>query len=296
MIHPGDDGRPAQGPDSWDALLAGCGLPRLDARALLEHASGRPRTWLIAHGDEAPDAEAARAFAALAVRRRAGEPLAYLLGWREFHGRRFEVGPAVLVPRPETELLVAAALDRLPAAGGRRPRVLDLGTGSGAIAITLALERPDVEVVATDASPEALALARRNAQRLGAPGIGWRLGDWWRALDAAEGDFDLVVSNPPYIADSDPHLLAPALRHEPRGALASGPDGLDAIAAIVAGAAARLAPHGWLLLEHGHDQGAAVRDRLVAAGFEAVLTRTDLQGHERVAMGRRPADPQSRTV
>ncbi len=296
MTRPGDAGRPVQVPDSWDGLLAGCGLPRLDARALLEQASGRPRTWLIAHGDEPPGAEAARAFEALAARRRAGEPLAYLLGWREFHGRRFEVGPAVLVPRPETELLVAAALDRLQAPGDRRPRVLDLGTGSGAIAITLALERPDAEVVATDASPEALALARRNALRLGAPGIGWRLGDWWRALADDGGSFDLVASNPPYIADADPHLLTPALRHEPRDALASGPEGLDAIAAIVAGALARLIPGGWLLLEHGHDQGAAVRERLVAAGFDAVLTRTDLQGHERITMGRRPADPQSRTV
>ncbi|MFN7644155.1 MAG: peptide chain release factor N(5)-glutamine methyltransferase [Burkholderiales bacterium] len=271
---------------SWDALIAACALPRLDARAIAEQASGRPRTWLIAHGDEAAGPAETRAFEALAARRRAGEPLAYVLGWREFHGRRFEVGPAVLVPRPETEGLVDAALERL--AGVPAPRLLDLGTGSGAIAATLALERPDAAVLATDASADALAVARANAARLGATGVGFALGDWWVALPPGCAPFDAIVSNPPYIADADRHLLDPALRHEPPGALASGPEGLDAIGTIVAGAPTRLVAGGWLLLEHGRDQGAAVRDRLLRAGFERVATLPDLQGLDRVSIGRRP--------
>ncbi|RPH41241.1 MAG: peptide chain release factor N(5)-glutamine methyltransferase [Burkholderiales bacterium] len=271
---------------TWDALIAACALPRLDARALAEQASGRPRAWLIAHGDEPAEDAAARAFEALAGRRRAGEPLAYLLGWREFHGRRFDVGPGVLVPRPETEGLVEATLERV--ADVAAPRLLDLGTGSGAIAVTLALERPDAAVLATDASAEALAVARANAARLGAGRVAFAHGDWWAALAPDAPAFDAIVSNPPYIADADPHLLDPALRHEPPAALASGRDGLDAIDTIVAGAAARLVPGGWLLLEHGHDQGAAVRERLVRAGLDAVATRVDLQGLDRVSLGRRP--------
>ena len=279
---------PRAAPAAWDALLAGAGLPRLDARALLEHASGRPRAWLIAHGDEPADPDAAVRFAALAARRRAGEPLAYLVGSREFLGRRFVVGPQVLVPRPETEGLVEAALARLPAA--RAPRVLDLGTGSGAVAVSIALARPDALVLATDVSADALDCARANAARLGAAGVGFALGSWWSALPAGTPPFDLVVSNPPYVADDDPHLDDPALRHEPRAALAAGPQGMDAIDAIVAGAPAHLVPGGWLLLEHGRDQGDAVRRRLRAAGFDAVDTHTDLQGLERVGLGRRPGD------
>ena len=274
---------------SWDALIAGCGLPRLDARALAEAASGRTREWLVAHGDEPADTAAARRFAALATRRSAGEPLAYLLGWREFHGRRFTVGPAVLVPRPETEGLVEAALALLAPPGGASPRVLDLGTGSGAIAVSLALERPDATLVATDVSPEALAVARDNARRLGAARIDWRLGDWWAALPPDAPPFDLIVTNPPYVAADDPHLDDPALRHEPPAALASGPLGLDAIEAIAAGAPARLAPGGWLLIEHGFEQGAAVRERLGRAGLEAVQTLPDLQGLDRVTRARRAA-------
>lgn len=278
----------APAPDpSWDALIAGCGLPRLDARALAEAASGRRREWLVAHGDEPAEPGAARRFAALAARRRAGEPLAYVLGWREFRGRRFAVGPEVLVPRPETEGLVDAALALLPAPGAASPRVLDLGTGSGAIAVSLALERPDAAIVATDASAEALAVARDNARSLGATRIDWRLGDWWRALPPDAAPFDVVVTNPPYIADGDPHLDDPALRHEPPAALASGPLGLDAIDAIAAGARAHLAPGGWLLIEHGRDQGGAVRERLGRAGLASVDTLADLQGLDRVTRGRR---------
>jgi release factor glutamine methyltransferase len=273
----------------WDALIAASALPRVDARALAEQASGRSRTWLIAHGDAPAPTEAAAAFRALAARRRAGEPLAYLLGWREFRGHRFAVSPAVLVPRPETEGLVDAALARLrpPGAGGAPPRVLDLGTGSGAIAVSIALARPDAAVTATDASADALAIARSNALALGAPAIDFRQGDWWAALCADAAPFDLVVSNPPYVAAADPHLLDGSLRHEPLAALAAGADGLDAIEAIVAGAPPRLAAGGWLLLEHGHDQGAAVRARLAAAGFAGVATLRDLQGLERIGLGQR---------
>ena len=279
---------PGTAAPAWDALILAAGLPRLDARALLEHASGRPRAWLIAHGDEPADPAAAGRFSALAGRRRAGEPLAYLIGWREFLGRRFEVGPQVLVPRPETEGLVDAALAVLPAS--RAPRVLDLGTGSGAIAVSIALERPDALVVATDRSREALECARGNATRLGAPGVHFVQGDWWAAVPEGTAPFDAVLANPPYVADGDPHLDDPGLRCEPREALAAGPTGLAAIVEIVAGAPRRIAPGGWLLLEHGRDQGAAVRDLLRGAGFEAVRTLADLSGLERVSLGRRPGN------
>jgi release factor glutamine methyltransferase len=268
-----------------DRLLAASGLPRTDARALLEAASGRSREWLAAHGDDpvAPDVRAR--FDALAARRRHGEPLAYLLGWREFRGRRFAVTPAVLVPRPETEELVDAALARLQDMAS--PRVLDLGTGSGAIAVSLALERPDADITATDASPDALAVATANAERLGAARVRWLQGDWWQALPAGVAPFDLVVSNPPYIAEADPHLDDPALRCEPRQALASGADGLEAIRRIVAEAPRWLAPQGWLLLEHGHDQGPAVAGLLREAGFTQVSTLADAAGLPRIGTGRR---------
>lgn len=274
---------------TYDALVAASDLPRLDARALLEHASGHPRTWLIAHGDDVAPPEVAARFDGLAARRRAGEPLAYLVGSREFLGRRFAVGPAVLVPRPETETLVQAVLDTLPT--DRAPRVLDLGTGSGAIAVSIALARPDARVVATDVSADALACARDNAARLGAVGLTFAAGTWWHALPPGCAPFDAIVSNPPYIAERDPHLADPALRHEPRDALVAGADGLAAIDTIVAGARDRLVPGGWLVLEHGHDQGEAVRARLRAAGFTAVATGRDLQGLERFGLGRRPQDP-----
>lgn len=278
-------GQPAR---SWDALQAAAGLPRLDARALLEHVSARPREWLVAHGDEPADALIAARFDALAARRREGEPLAYLTGYREFFGRRFAVDRHVLVPRPETEGLVEAALSRLPARGPAPLRVLDLGTGSGVIAITLALARPDLQLSATDASAKALACAQANAGRLSAPPIDWYQGDWWTALPARTPRFDMVVSNPPYLADSDPHLGDPALRHEPPGALACGPQGLEAIEQIVARVGAHLLPGGWLLLEHGCEQGSAVRDRLRQAGLSEVATLPDLQGLDRVSLGRLP--------
>ena len=277
---------PFPGTPSWDALLSQCGLPRLDARALLEHASGRRREWLLAHGDDPAAASVIEAFNALAARRRAGEPLAYLLGFREFHGLRFAVTRDVLVPRPETEGLVDAALERLT--DTIRPRVLDLGTGSGALAITLALLRPDAQVVATDASSQALAVAQANARLLGAAQITWQEGDWFAALSPDEPPFDLVVSNPPYLACDDPHLHDLALRHEPRMALVSGPHGMEAIALIAAQAPARLRPGGWLMLEHGATQGAAARACLQDAGFTQTETLADLQGLPRVTLGRWP--------
>lgn len=282
-MHAHDGPRSAQ---SFDALLIQSGLPRLDARALLEQASGQRREWLLAHGDDPAPTQVVDAFTALAARRRAGEPLAYLLGFREFYGLRFAVTPDVLVPRPETEGLVQAALERLPKSP--QPRVLDLGTGSGAIAVTFARLRPDAQVVAADASPHALTLAQENAKALGATGIGWRLGNWFDALKPDEAAFDLVVSNPPYLADDDPHLADPALRHEPRMALTSGPHGMEAIELIAAAAPARLRPGGWLLLEHGATQGEAARTCLEKAGFASVQTLKDLQGLDRVSLGQWP--------
>jgi release factor glutamine methyltransferase len=248
------------------ALAAGAalGVARLDAQLLLLHALGRPgseRGWLIAHdGDElAPEDEAG--FLAACSRRAAGEPLAYLTGEKEFFGLPLRVDARVLVPRPDTETLVEWALELLrdkPA-----PRVIDLGTGSGAIALALQSARPDARVEAVDRSADALEVARGNAQRLGLPVL-FGQADWLQGA----GRYDLIASNPPYVAEADPHL--PALAHEPRGALVAGADGLDDLRAIVAEAPAHLLPGGWLLLEHGWDQAAAVRGLLQAAGFAQV--------------------------
>jgi len=281
-------------PCSWDALLAAAGLPRMDARALLELVSGQGREWLLAHGDEPAPAQARSQFETLATRRRQGEPLAYLIGSREFLGRRFTVCPDVLVPRPETEGLVEAALDLLDTmAALDRPasqalRVIDLGTGSGVIAISLALARPMLHISATDASAQALGVARGNARSLGTGPIHWHLGDWWSAVPPTAGPFDLVVSNPPYLADDDAHLLDPALTHEPRMALACGPRGMEAIEAITAGAIGRMSPGGWLAFEHGAAQGAATRACLLREGFTEVQTHRDLAGLDRITRGRSP--------
>ena len=263
-------------------------VERLDAQLLLARLLGRPRSWLLAHDDTALDAGQASAWQALLARRAAGEPLAYLLGEKEFRGLMLEVDRRVLVPRPETEHLVDWALELLAGALHDRasPRVIDLGTGSGAIAIAVKHAWPAADVTATDASEAALAVARDNAQRLDLA-LRFATGSWWDAVPATAGDvgFDLVLSNPPYIAERDPHLAA--LRHEPCAALASGSDGLDALRTIVAGAAPRLAPGGWLLVEHGFDQGDAVRTLLRTHGFTAVDTRADLAGQPRCSAGRR---------
>jgi len=265
-------------------LIAGSGLPLLEARMLLERALGASRTWLIAHDDEAlPDAQVA-VFQDWAARRRRGEPMAYLLGEREFMGHLFHVSPAVLIPRPETELLVETALAHvrdIPA-----PRVLDLGTGSGAIAVSIALARPDARVDATDLSPQALEVAGDNARRLGAV-VALHEGDWYGALNggAAAPIYDVIVSNPPYIAAGDPHLSQGDLRHEPGMALTDRADGLEALRAIVRGAPAWLKPSGALWMEHGWDQAGRVRDLLRAAGFGGATSRRDLAGIERISGG-----------
>ena len=274
---------------SHDELLQSCALPRAEARALLAEVTRRPREWLIAHGDESVAVDHAEAFGALVARRTAGEPLAYLLGRREFFGREFTVGPDVLIPRHETELLVELSLTKL-ATGAR---VLELGTGSGCLAITLAAERADIEMTATELSAPALSLARDNAERHGvharidwlpAPGAG----EWWPETLRSPG-FDLILSNPPYIAGGDPHLARDDLRFEPPGALTDrSADGLDSLRAIVAGACAHMRPGGWLLLEHGWDQGPAVRALLAEAGLVGIDTESDLAGRERVTLGRRP--------
>ncbi len=266
------------------AAARALGLDRLDAQLLLAHHLGRSRSWLIAHDDAPLQAAPQQAFDADVQRRAAGVPLAYLLGEREFHGLRLAVSPAVLVPRPETEGLVDWALECLAAhPGPQAPAVLDLGTGSGAIALAIAHRRHDAEVTAVEQSAEALAVARANAAALQLK-LHFEQGSWWQPV--AGRRFDLVVSNPPYIAAHDHHLAA--LRHEPQQALTPGGDGLDALREIVAGAGAHLRPGAWLLLEHGFDQGAAVRALLTQAGLAAVQTRPDLAGLDRCSGARRP--------
>lgn len=372
--------------DTFDRLMQASGLPRNESRRLMSLVTGKAQTWLMAHGDDTADADVAARFAMLAGRRRNGEPLAYLLGEQEFHGHRFAVSPAVLIPRADTETLVEVACERLESrASAHRNdsppmqtgmdhaplRLLDLGTGSGIIAITLALLHPDAEVHAVERSADALAMARHNAATLGAINICWHHGSWWDALQAGEGirekpdsctapdmlnkrhsetsdaqrlshagttpppsgissaetpdtplgrtstesaaftpsrqppqqqstetvnvscpesvsiapRFDLIVSNPPYIAAADHHLQQGDLRFEPQQALASGADGLDDLRIIIAGAPAHLVPGGWLLLEHGYDQQDAVQALLKAAGLEQVFTRRDLAGQPRVSGG-----------
>jgi len=258
-------------------------IDRADAEALLLHALGRDRAWLFAHGRDPVAGPVAAAFRALVARRANGEPVAYLTGRRGFWTLDLAVGPATLIPRPETELLVELALARLDAA----PRhVADLGTGSGAIALALASERPAARVVATDSSAAALAVARANATSHGLGNVEFRHGPWWAPL--AGERFDLVASNPPYIAAADPHLDQGDLRFEPASALASGADGLDDIRRIIAGAPDHLHPGGWLLLEHGWDQGPAVAKLLRERGFEAVETMQDLEARDRTSLGRWP--------
>lgn len=257
-----------------------------DAERLLAHATGRSRGGLYAHGDAPLADEERAAFEAAVAQRLAGVPVAYLVGRQGFWTLDLRVTPDTLVPRPETERLVELALERIPPAAP--VDVVDLGTGSGAIALALARERPDARVLATDASDAALAVATGNAREHGLGNVRFALGDWWSATGDAR--FDVAVSNPPYIADGDPHLARGDLPSEPRSALASGPDGLDAIRAIAAGAPRHLRPGGWLLFEHGLDQGPAVRTVLAAAGFRDVATATDLEGRDRVTSGCLPAD------
>jgi len=270
-------------PDSIRTLVETSGLPAGEARLLVARALEADRVWLIAHGDDVP-AEAQRAAArALLDRRRAGEPVAYILGRREFYGCDLAVTPDVLIPRPETELLVDLALARI---GERACRVLDLGTGSGAIAIAISRAAPQAEVWATDGSPGAVAVARANATRH-APGVRIVFGDWFAALSGQR--FDLIVSNPPYVAEDDPHLDQGDVRFEPRTALVGGTDGLDCIRRVVREARAHLVQAGWLLFEHGHDQAEACRALLTETGYLDVQSWADLASLPRVSGGRAAA-------
>lgn len=254
---------------------------RADAEALLLHVLARPRSWLYSHADDVMDKDVEAAYAALLERREAGEPVAYITGRRGFWSMELTVSPATLIPRPETELLVELALQRLPR--DMACSVADLGTGSGAIALAIARERPLARVTATDASAEALVVARHNARSLDIGNVAFADGDWLAPL--AGQRFNLIVSNPPYIEAGDPHLAQGDLRFEPASALASGRDGLDDIRRIVRDARAHLQHGGWLLFEHGLNQGAAIRTLLVDAGYAHVFTATDLEQRDRVSGG-----------
>lgn len=276
-------------PSCAQALAAAqaLGLDRLDAQLLLLHALGKPagaRAWLLAHDTDVLPQKAADDFHILSQRRAAGEPLAYIVGHKEFFGLTLQVDARVLVPRPDTETLVNWALQVLEIPGlAAAPDILDLGTGSGAIALAIAHNLQTAgrqsRVVAVDASADALAVARDNAARLGLD-LDFIQSHW---LEEVSGHFRLIVSNPPYIASADPHL--DALTHEPLAALAAGPDGLDDIREIARKAPASLLPGGWLLLEHGYDQAAAVRELLASEGFEQVQSKRDLAGIERCSGG-----------
>ncbi len=268
-------------------------LERLDATALLAQAAGLlgaidPRAWARSHDGDTLSPDQAQAAREGFARRASGEPMGYLLGRQEFHGLLLQVGPGVLVPRPDTETLVDWALACLNAApphgAGLAPKVIDLGTGSGAIALAVKAACPRAQVHAVDISPQALQTAQANAEGLNLA-VRFHAGTWWQATP--EDEFDLVLSNPPYIAEGDPHL--PGLRHEPLLALTSGPDGLDALAHLALHSLKRLRPGGWLLMEHGHTQAEAVQSLLSQAGYAQVQTRPDLAGRPRCTGGQRPA-------
>jgi release factor glutamine methyltransferase len=261
-------------------------IEKVDARILLQHVLQTNRAYLAAHPEKNLTEVQNNLFNELIARRKNGEPVAYIVGEREFFGLTFKVTPAVLIPRPETEMLVEQALMRL---SEQHPaRVLDLGTGSGVIAIAIATHRPLAHVSAVDASEKALAVARDNAQRLlpnQTTPIEFLHSDWFS--NVPNRPYDLILSNPPYVAESDPHLSQGDLRFEPKTALAAGPHGLSALEHIAWNAASRLVPGGWLLLEHGYDQGAACREFLSNSTFENIDTQNDMAGIERVTMGSR---------
>lgn len=260
--------------------------PRLDAELLLGSILGLSRSGLVAHSDEPVAAERERAYATLVDRRSRGAPVAYLTGTREFWSLALKVTPAVLVPRPETELLVELALQHCPR--DLDCTVLDLGTGSGAIAVAIASERPRARVTGVDISPAALEIAMQNSRNLGLPHIDWRLGSWFAPLRGER--FDLIVANPPYVASADPALEL--LSAEPTMALSAGPTGLESLSAIIDGAAGHLRAPGWLLLEHGQDQGPDVARLLERRGFSSIRTQSDFSGKPRVTLGAVHLQPQ----
>ncbi|KPZ00623.1 Release factor glutamine methyltransferase [Pseudomonas tremae] len=271
------------------SLLRSAELPesptaRLDIELLLAAALGKPRSFLHTWPERIVSTEAALAFAGYLERRRAGEPVAYILGQQGFWKLDLEVAPHTLIPRPETEMLVEAALELVPAFASAQ--VLDLGTGTGAIALALANERQQWKVTAVDRVPEAVALAERNRKRLHLDNAEVLDSNWFSALQGRQ--FDLIISNPPYIADADPHLAAGDVRFEPSSALVAGSDGLDDLREIIRQAPTHLNAEGWLLLEHGYDQGPAVRELLIRQGFERIQTRRDLGEHERITFGCKP--------
>ncbi|WLI76474.1 peptide chain release factor N(5)-glutamine methyltransferase [Kosakonia sp. H02] len=257
--------------------------PRRDAEILLGFVTGKARTFLLAFGETPLTADQQQQLATLLARRVRGEPVAHLVGEREFWSLPLFVSPATLIPRPDTECLVEQALARLPASPCR---ILDLGTGTGAIALALASERPDCHVTAVDLIPEAVALAQRNAAHLGITNVEIRQSSWFSALDGQQ--FSLVVSNPPYIDEQDPHLAQGDVRFEPLSALVAAENGLADLHTIIANAPRYLQPQGWLLLEHGWQQGAAVREIFARYGWQNVETCRDYGDNERLTLGQRP--------
>ena len=268
----------ASGPHTIKQLAALSELPRLEQTMLWEHVLQVPRSWLIGHDTDPLSAAAVQQFKALAARRLNGEPMAYIIGKREFMGHDFIVNPAVLIPRPETEFLVEQALAQIK--GMPNARVLDMGTGSGAVAVSIALARPDVTVIATDISAEALAVAQQNAHHLCA-NVEFLQGSWYDAV-SGQMAFDIIVSNPPYIAEHDPHLVQGDLRFEPAAALSSAQNGLDDIRQIISGAQSYLSEVGSIWIEHGWDQAVIVRSLFTRANFSQPTSIADLAGIPRI--------------
>ena len=258
-------------------------LPRAEVRMLVSHVLQRDTAWLVAHDDDIASPDEQRRIESLAAKRAQGEPMAYLLGEREFFGRTFACSPAALIPRPETEHLVEQALTLIEDTAC--PTILDVGTGTGCIAITLSMERPNAQVSALDVSADALELAKKNAARLGANNIKFIESNWFSAV-ATDAKFDLIVSNPPYIVPGDAHLTEGDLRFEPAIALADAVDGLESYRQLASGAIRHLQDGGWLIVEHGYDQGESVPALLRKNGFTDVSTQHDLAGHPRVTAAR----------